>query len=140
MKRCVVHTKIITNSLKAHPHAADIEALNRICCVHNTMSANNPSTAEALVHALQFSPYGLSQLLGVNPEQTEDTDVLASYMKGQAKVISALSGKKKKEPKKAEESLLSPFAPPRKDGRVTSSKSKNRRESVYRNRSVSSII
>jgi methylglyoxal synthase len=82
-----------TDPLSAHPHAADIEALNRICCVHDTIFANNPSTAKALVTALENSPFGYSRLTGLNPNIGREADVVTKYKEGQAKVIQSVSAK-----------------------------------------------
>jgi len=78
-----------TDPLSAHPHEADIQALNRICCVHDTMFANNPSTAHALVYALEHTSFGFAKLLGVHPTYLkDDTAVVQTYKNNQAKVIS----------------------------------------------------
>lgn len=75
--------------LSAHPHQADIVALNRICCVHDTMMANNPSTAQALVYALEYSAFGFSRLTGINPNYLKkDSSIVEEYKKNQKKVIS----------------------------------------------------
>ena len=75
--------------LSAHPHQADIVALNRICCVHDTMMANNPSTAQALVYALEYSAFGFSRLTGINPNYLKkDSNIVEEYKKNQKKVIS----------------------------------------------------
>jgi len=39
--------------LSAHPHQADIDCLNRLCNVHNILTANNPCTAHALCFTLK---------------------------------------------------------------------------------------
>ena len=78
-----------TDPLSAHPHEADSQALNRICCVHDTMFANNPSTAHALVYALEHTSFGFAKLLGVHPTYLkDDTAVVQTYKNNQAKVIS----------------------------------------------------
>lgn len=80
-----------TDPLSAHPHAADINALNRICCVHDTMFANNPSTATALIYALEYSAYGFSRLIGENPDyQKKDSDIVDKYKANQKKVIASV--------------------------------------------------
>jgi len=117
-----------TDPLSPHPHAPDIEALNRICCVHDCMFANNPSTAKALVYSLQHCPFALSRLLGVNPTQEMDSSVVKAYKENQQKVIAAVSAEKKKEDQKDKfsrkesstsfgRSNSSTFAPERKEGR-----------------------
>jgi methylglyoxal synthase len=80
-----------TDPLSSHPHAADVEALNRICCVHDCMFANNPSTARTLVYSLQHCPFALSRLLGVNPEMHRDSSIAQAYKDTQQKVISSIS-------------------------------------------------
>ncbi len=39
--------------LTAHPHEPDVEALLRLCDVHNIPIATNMATAEVLIHGLQ---------------------------------------------------------------------------------------
>jgi methylglyoxal synthase len=81
-----------TDPLSAHPHEADIAALNRICCVRDTMFANNPSTAQALIHALEYSAFGFSRLTGIHPTYLkEDSVIVEEYKKKQQKVISTVS-------------------------------------------------
>ena len=53
---------VFVNPLSSHPHDADIEALSRICNVQDTMFANNPSTAQSIVLALEYSAIGYSKL------------------------------------------------------------------------------
>lgn len=80
-----------TDPLSSHPHQPDIEALNRICCVHDTMFANNPSTAQALVYALEYSAFGFSRLTGIHPTYLkEDTHIVKEYKSNQKKVISSV--------------------------------------------------
>lgn len=82
--------------LSAHPHQADIVALNRICCVHDTMFANNPSTAQALVYALEYSAFGFSRLTGINPNYLKkDSNIVEEYKKNQQKVISNVQAGKR---------------------------------------------
>jgi methylglyoxal synthase len=78
--------------LSSHPHKADIQALNRICCVHDTMFASNPSTAQALVYSLEYSAYGYSHLMGMNPKQAEDSTIVQDYKSNQQKVIANVAG------------------------------------------------
>lgn len=81
-----------TDPLSAHPHEPDIQALNRICCVHDTMFANNPSTAQALVYALEYSAFGFSRLTGANPTyQKADSKIVEKYKRDQQKVIARVS-------------------------------------------------
>ena len=87
----VVAVFFFTDPLSAHPHAPDISALNRICCVHDIMFANNPSTANALVYSLEHSIFGYSKLIGLNPEIGSESSVVAKYKEGQAKVIQTVS-------------------------------------------------
>lgn len=42
-----------TDPLDPHPHAADINALIRMCDVHNLMHASNPTTGDALARVLE---------------------------------------------------------------------------------------
>jgi len=123
-----------TDPLSAHPHSPDIEALNRICCVHDCMFANNPSTAKALVYSLQYFPFALSRLLGVNPSQNMDSSVVKAYKENQQKVIASVSAEKKKEDKKKKPShrgSTASFAPERKGGRnKTNYRRKSKRQSL----------
>mmetsp|Transcript_8143 Transcript_8143/g.9392 ORF Transcript_8143/g.9392 Transcript_8143/m.9392 type:complete len:310 (-) Transcript_8143:314-1243(-) len=81
-----------TDPLSAHPHEPDIQALNRICCVHDTMFANNPSTAQALIYSLEYSAFGFSRLTGHNPVyQKQDSKIVLDYKKQQQKVINKVS-------------------------------------------------
>ena len=87
-----------TDPLSAHPHAADINALNRICCVHDTMFANNPSTASALIYALEYSAYGFARLIGENPDyQKKDSEIVDKYKSNQKKVIASVQPKNEQE-------------------------------------------
>ena len=52
-----------TDPLSSHPHQSDVVSLNRICCVHDVMFANNPSSAQSLLFALQFSRFSSSRLV-----------------------------------------------------------------------------
>merc|ERR1711988_1054630 len=38
--------------LSAHPHDSDIQALGRLCDVHNSMAAGSPASGTALTHTL----------------------------------------------------------------------------------------
>lgn len=81
--------------LSSHPHEADIVALNRICCVHDTMFANNPSTAQALVYALEYSGFGFSRLMGMNPTHQEDSAIVVDYKKKQMNVVKKMAGNRR---------------------------------------------
>lgn len=84
-----------TDPLSSHPHEADIQALNRICCVHDTMFANNPSTASSLIFALEYSAFGFSRLIGKNPDyQKKDSKIVENYKTNQQAVIKAVQGRK----------------------------------------------
>ena len=61
-----------TDPLSSHPHQSDVVSLNRICCVHDIMFANNPSSAQSLVFALQFSEFGYSRLVVDNDDDHHD--------------------------------------------------------------------
>ena len=63
-----------TDPLSSHPHQSDVVSLNRICCVHDIMFANNPSSAQSLVFALQFSEFGYSRLVVDNNDNHHDED------------------------------------------------------------------
>lgn len=71
--------------LSAHPHAADIRALTRICEVHNCPCASNKIMGEALVHAFITSPMHMNLLY----KQTggEDSQVVQDYKSEQKAVI-----------------------------------------------------
>ena len=87
-----------TDPLSAHPHDADIHALNRISCVHDTMFANNPSTANALIYALEYSAYGFARLIGENPDyQKKDSEIVDKYKSNQKKVIASVQPKNEQE-------------------------------------------
>jgi len=90
-RKQVVAVFFFVDPLTAHPHSADVEALERICCVHDCMVANNPSTANALVYSLQHSAYALSRLLGVNPEMLVDSQIVKSYKEQQQQVVDQLA-------------------------------------------------
>eukprot|EP00548_Thalassiothrix_antarctica_P013064 CAMPEP_0194166010 /NCGR_PEP_ID=MMETSP0154-20130528/1754_1 /TAXON_ID=1049557 /ORGANISM="Thalassiothrix antarctica, Strain L6-D1" /LENGTH=577 /DNA_ID=CAMNT_0038876583 /DNA_START=63 /DNA_END=1796 /DNA_ORIENTATION=- len=91
-KVCAVF--FFVDPLSAHPHAADIGALNRICCVCDVMFANNPSTATALVYSLENSSFGYSCLCGVNPQYQLDSSIVVKYKDSQNKVIADVSAGK----------------------------------------------
>ena len=74
-----------TDPLSNHPHESDIMSLNRICCVHDIMFANNPSSAQSLVFALEYSLFCSSRLDGT--ANVEDSEIVQRYQCGQQKVI-----------------------------------------------------
>ena len=74
-----------TDPLSSHPHAADITSLNRICCVHDVMFVNNPSSAQSLVFSLEYSAFCSSRLAGT--VDVVDSDIVQRYRCGQQKVI-----------------------------------------------------
>ena len=89
--------------LTAHPHEADINALTRICEVHNCALATNPISGEALVHAFQTSlvhiallekveiPHGHQQGLGRvgKTHLKKMSSVVAVYLDQQAAIVSS---------------------------------------------------
>jgi methylglyoxal synthase len=99
-----------TDPLSSHPHAADVEALNRICCAHDCIFANNPSTANTLVYSLQHCPFALSRLLGVNPEIHRDSSIVQAYNENQQKVISSISELKTRSTSECSTTSLSKFS------------------------------
>lgn len=70
--------------LSAHPHAADIEALTRLCDVHQVPYATNRGSAVGLMLALQ--KFGLDWQLG-----SDEHSIVSKYQQGQAKVIASVS-------------------------------------------------
>ena len=74
-----------TDPLSSHPHEADIASLNRICCVHDVMFANNPSSAQSLVFSLEYSAFCSSRPAGT--VDVVDSDIVQRYQCGQQKVI-----------------------------------------------------
>lgn len=77
--------------LSAHPHDSDIIALTRLCDVHNVLMGTNPRTGDCIVHTLKTcrtqvqvirSPPGSPRLV------RQDSDVVRSYKKQQARVLS----------------------------------------------------
>lgn len=87
-----------TDPLSSHPHEADIAALNRLCCVHDTPFSNNPSTSQALVHSLEYSEFAFARLTGTNHDYQKDSDLVLNYKMAQQKVIQDLSGGGEKSP------------------------------------------
>ena len=49
--------------LSSHPHESDIQALTRLCDVHDVLAATNPRTGDALVHALETNPSHIENML-----------------------------------------------------------------------------
>ena len=70
--------------LTAHQHAADIEALTRICDVHNVPYATNSSSGKALILAMYSMGIGFGQRRG-------DSDTVKAYKAEQAAVIQKVS-------------------------------------------------
>jgi len=68
--------------LSAHPHAADISALLRICDTTSTMQATNPATAHGLVKFLE-----ICQPLPTNPDFAIESDAVKAYRANQKTVI-----------------------------------------------------
>ena len=75
--------------LSAHPHESDIQALTRLCDVHNCAMASNPATANGLMEALADTPIGT--VLPFNDGQEHDSDVVSKYKARQQTVISNVS-------------------------------------------------
>jgi len=69
--------------LSAHQHAADIEALTRICDVHNVAYATNSASGKSLVTAMAF--------LGLGFGSSEESVTVKEYKAEQAQVIRRLS-------------------------------------------------
>lgn len=90
-KKEVAGVFFFTDPLSAHPHAADIEALIRICAVHDVITANNPSTGNALVYALKHSTFGMSRLMGTDEAMSRDTTIVTAYKENQKNVISRVT-------------------------------------------------
>lgn len=78
-----------TDPLSAHPHDDDIKALVRICAVHDTLMAMNPSTGYAVVHALKETDYGHNVLQG--DYANKETSIVMNYKAGQKAVIADVS-------------------------------------------------
>ena len=86
-KREVAAMFFFVDPLSSHPHQADIAALNRLCCVHDIMFANNPSSAKELIFSLEYSVFGFSRLMGNDPNQKKDSKIVENYKTTQKKVI-----------------------------------------------------
>lgn len=74
--------------LTSHPHASDIEALTRLCDVHQIPYATNPASAEGLMMSLKA--YGTDWEL-----HHHDSDVVQSYKNKQQTVIDSYSNEMK---------------------------------------------
>lgn len=70
--------------LSAHQHTSDIEALTRICDVHNVPYATNSASGKALVTAM--AAMGLAFRNDV-----EESDAIKEYKAEQQKVIRKVS-------------------------------------------------
>jgi methylglyoxal synthase len=76
---------LFIDPLSTHPHEADIHALTRICNVHNVPCATNPSTAEALIYALDNDKHLREHL---HPAaQQKDSHAVEAYKQKQQQVI-----------------------------------------------------
>lgn len=101
-----------TDPLTAHPHDDDIKALIRICAVHDTLMATNPSTGYAVVHTLQHTDYGVQTLMGSYRDL--ESSVVSNYKANQAKVIADVSKKGSDSEPAASAPTPAPAAPVRK--------------------------
>ena len=54
----------LRDPLTAHPHDPDIQALMKVCDVHNIPLATNPATAELCVAAFAYADQGESAFVG----------------------------------------------------------------------------
>jgi len=71
--------------LSSHPHESDIQALTRLCDVHDVLAATNPRTGDALVHALETNP---SHIENMRVSVTQSTSaVVDAYKTKQAAAI-----------------------------------------------------
>ena len=75
--------------LSAHPHESDIQALTRICNVHNVPCATNPMTAKALVYA--FANEIIMRETLYPKTQRENSHAVEAYKKKQQSVINDVS-------------------------------------------------
>lgn len=71
--------------LSAHQHTSDIEALTRICDVHNVPYATNSASGKALVTAM--AAMGLLAFRN----NVEESDAIKEYKAEQQKVIRKVS-------------------------------------------------
>ena len=72
--------------LSAHQHSADIEALTRICDVHNVAYATNSASGKGLVTAMAT--------LGLAFGFSDESDTVKEYKAEQEKVIRRVSADK----------------------------------------------
>ena len=80
--------------LSAHPHESDIQALVRICDVHNIMTASNTVTGSAVIHALQES-IEHREHLSMSPADVSltDSEVVTAYKaKQKLAIANAVAG------------------------------------------------
>ena len=70
--------------LSAHPHAADIEALTRLCDVHHVPYATNLASARGILMILQ--EFGTDWQL-----DADEHSIVEKYKQDQAKVIQSVS-------------------------------------------------
>jgi len=70
--------------LSAHQHAADIEALTRICDVHNVPYATNSASGKALVTAMAAMGLAFGK-------DVEESDTVKEYKAEQKNVIRRMS-------------------------------------------------
>lgn len=82
--------------LSAHPHAADIRALTRICEVHNCACASNVIMGEALVHAFRTSH--MHQNLLHKATKNRKSSIVKAYLGNRKKVIKAVATEEKSTP------------------------------------------
>jgi methylglyoxal synthase len=71
--------------LSAHPHDSDINALCRLCDVHNTLVATNRTTGNAMLYSLRHLQCHTA-LLVPHQEHTE-SEVIKAYKAKQSRAI-----------------------------------------------------
>lgn len=76
--------------LSSHPHESDIQALVRLCDVHNILATTNPRSGTALVYALQNNPEFQEFMKYSKDQDYEDSAVVKAYKKRQTAVINAV--------------------------------------------------
>jgi len=79
--------------LSAHPHEPDIDALYRICDVHNCPVASNPASAKALVYSLESGGPNHGMLFKKREYFKSDSAVVTAYKNRQIAVINDLDEK-----------------------------------------------
>lgn len=85
--------------LSSHPHESDIQALARLCDVHNVMASTNPASGDTLVFALQNSKEARTILkTAAKDEPVRDSDVVKAYKRRQAAVIKNVAAAGDKSP------------------------------------------